>query len=352
MSTDHPHRHAVNHAVVIHGAKDVRVEDRPVEAPGDGQVRVAVQLGGICGSDLSYFRYGAVGAFQVTAPMVLGHEIVGVIDELGRDVAGWGHQDRVVVDPSSPCRRCERCREGRFNVCEQPRFLGSASTTPHTDGGFSSFVIANRQNLVAVPPQTTSQLAVFAEPLAVTVHAIHRAGGVSGARILVVGAGPIGSLLCAAAHAGGAAEVVVADLDHTRLQRAVALGADRGVLVGEQDVGVGYDVVFEASGSGAAIADSLTRARRGGRVVLVGLPHSAPIPIPIALAVPREIDLLGSFRFNHAEFVDAVDLIVDGLDLLPLLTDTVRVDAAPAAFELAAQPSSMKVQLDFAEAAV
>ncbi len=341
------HAHGVNHAVVIHGAHDVRVEERPIQEPGTGEVRVAVELGGICGSDLSYYRKGAVGDFRVVSPMVLGHEIVGEVDEIGPGVRGWDDRDRVVVDPSSPCGTCDRCREGRSNVCERPRFLGSAATTPHTDGGFANFVVARTANLVPVPARTASDVAVFAEPLAVTVHAVHRAGGVRGARVLVVGAGPIGSLLCATAHAEGAAEVVVADLDRQRLALAEAVGADRSAVVGEDDPGTEFDLVFEASGAAPAIADTLTRARRGGRVVLVGLPHGGPLPIPVAVAVPREIDLLGSFRFNHDEFVHAVELLVDGLPIDPLRTGTMAVTAAPDAFALAAQPTSMKVQLDF-----
>lgn len=336
-----------NHAVVIHGAGDVRVEELAIPQPAEREVVVAVELGGICGSDLSYYRKGAVGDFRVLQPMVLGHEIVGTVRGAGTKVAGVDEGSRVVVDPSSPCGTCARCQEGRSNVCERPSFLGSASTNPHTDGGFMSFVKANVANLVGIPADVPSSMAVFAEPLAVTVHAINRAGGVRGARILVVGAGPIGSILVAAARRMGADEIVVTDLDPTRLERAALVGADTTVLAGVEELGRDFDLVFEASGSAAAISDAVTRVRRGGRAVFVGLPHSAPIPVPIALAVPRELDLIGSFRFNHNEFVDAVALISGGLDLSPLHTLTMNASDAPAAFELACQPTAMKVQLDF-----
>ena len=337
-----------NQAVVIHGAGDVRVEDRAVPTPGVGEVRVAVELGGICGSDLSYYRKGAVGDFKVTAPMVLGHEIIGLTHEVGGSVKNVDAGARVVVDPSSPCQMCARCREGRSNVCERPRFLGSAATTPHTDGGFASFVIARNENLVAIPDSLASSSAVFAEPLAVTVHAIGRAGGVRGARILVVGAGPIGSILVAAARAMGADHIAATDIDASRLERATAVGADTTSMAGEQDPGTDFDIVFEASGAPSGIADAFGRVRRGGHLVLVGLPHAGPIGVPIALAVPREIGIMGSFRFNHTEFVTAVDLLAAGLDLSPLLTQTVDAIDAAEAFVAASAPEAMKVQLSFA----
>lgn len=338
---------ASNRAVVIHGARDVRVEDRPMPRPAGDDVVVAVHLGGICGSDLSYYRSGAVGDFRVVQPMVLGHEIVGTVCDAGSTASRFHEGSRVVVDPSSPCRGCARCLEGRRNVCDQPRFLGSASTNPHTDGGFMSFVTTSAANLVAVPTTVPSSAAVFAEPLAVAVHAVNRAGGVRGARILVIGAGPMGNIIVALARRLGADEIVVTDLEPSRLERASLVGADTTVLAGAEDAGRGFDLVIEASGSGAGIADSLARVRRAGRVVLVGLPNCGPVPVPIALVVPNETDVIGSFRFDHDEFVDAVDLISSGLDLSPLHTATTAASDAPIAFELACERTTMKVQLDF-----
>ena len=334
-------------AVVIHGAEDVRVESRPIVAPSNDEVQVGVELGGICGSDISYYKHGAVGSFRVTAPMILGHEVIGRVRELGRGVTTVSSGDRIAVDPSSPCQTCDRCREGRWNICLNPSFLGSASTQPHTDGGFSSVIVTRAQNLVPLDPGLDDQLAVFAEPLAVTVHAIARAGGVSGARVLVMGAGPIGAMLVALAKTGGAAEVAVADLDQGRLTTARAVGADRLVLVGSEDLGSGYDVVFDASGSAPAISDGLGRVRRGGRFVLVGLPHGGPVPLPVNLAVTGEVDVVGSFRFNHSEFRQAVDHLADGLDLRPFISERYGIDEASAAFVDASSGSSMKVQIGF-----
>jgi L-idonate 5-dehydrogenase len=336
-----------NHAVVIHGAGDVRVEERAEPLPGEGQVQVTVELGGICGSDISYYRHGAVGDFRVLRPMVLGHEVIGTVSKIGGGVDGEHEGRRVAVDPSSPCGRCDRCLEGRSNVCLFPTFLGSASTDPHVDGGFSSLLTTRAANLVPVPGGLAGSDIVFAEPLAVGVHAINRAGDIRDRRVLVIGAGPIGAILAAATVRSGAGQVTVTDLDPARLDLAAAMGVHETAQAGQDDVEAGYDVVFECSGSAKGIQSALELARKGGAVVLVGLPHGGPVAVPVGLGVSREIDLLGSFRFCHDEFVAAVDLLGDGLDLSPLHTDTYAAIEAPNAFETAIAPGSMKVQLDF-----
>ena len=336
------------HAIVIHGAGDVRVEPRPVPLPGKGEVQVGVELGGICGSDISYYKHGAVGAFTVTAPMILGHEVVGRVREIGETVSGFDADVRIAVDPSSPCMRCDRCVEGRWNICLNPSFLGSASTQPHTDGGFASVIVSRSQNLVALEDHLPDQLAVFAEPLAVTVHAIERSGGVRGRRVLIVGAGPIGGMIIALSAHLGADEVTAADVESERLATATALGAHRTVLVGADDVGTGYDVVFDASGAAPAIADALGRVRRGGKLVLVGLPHGGPVPLPVNLGVTGEIDILGSFRFNHDEFERSLAHLTNGLDLSPLISNRYNAAEASDAFVEAASGQAMKVQLNFA----
>ena len=334
-------------AIVIYGAGDVRVEERTAPRPQAGEVQISVELGGICGSDISYYKYGAVGAFTVTAPMILGHEVVGRVGRIGRSVKGIEPGERIAVDPSSPCLRCDRCQDGRWNICLNPSFLGSASTQPHTDGGFSSTIVSRSQNLVPIANGLDDELAVFAEPLAVTVHAMKRAGRVEGTRVLVVGAGPIGAMIVALAAHLGAAEVTAADVESERLPIASALGAHYTVLVGSDDLGGEYDIVFDATGSPRAITDAVGRVRRGGRLVLVGLPHAGPVPLPVNLAVTGEIDILGSFRFNHDEFEQALAYLTDGLDLRPLISNRYQAHQAAAAFTEAASGQAMKVQLDF-----
>lgn len=339
----------LNRAVVLHGAGDVRVEERPEPVPGTGDVQVHVELGGICGSDLSYYRHGAVGRFTVKRPMILGHEVIGTVRRAGGDVSNGVEGERFAVDPSSPCMRCDRCREGRTNTCMNPTFLGSASTDPHVDGGFSSLLVTSAQNLVPLPAHLTGSAAVFAEPLAVNVHAIRRAGGVADKRILIIGAGPIGSILAAATLAEGAGEVTVVDLDQARLDRVHTMGVHHVTQPQDAEFRHEFDVVFEASGSAPGIAAAIEATRRAGTMVMVGLPHSDAIPLPIGLGVTNEIDVLGSFRFCHDEFVHAVELLSGGLDLAPLHTGSFAVSDAGSAFEYAVSGGAMKTQVDFSD---
>lgn len=335
------------HAVVIHAAEDVRVEERIVVPPAAGEVQVGVSLGGICGSDISYYKNGAVGRFKVTSPMILGHEVIGTVKDLGNGVSGFGDGQRIAVDPSSPCKECDRCKEGRFNICLNPSFLGSASTQPHTDGGFSSVLLSKAANIVHLDDALPNELAVFAEPLSVCVHAVARTGQIFGARVLVVGAGPIGGMLTSVCVAEGAAEVVVADIEPGRLETATALGAHGVRLVGSEDIGNDYDVVFDASGAAPAISDALERVRRGGVLCLVGLPHGGPVPMPVNLTITGEVDVVGSFRFNHGEFRRSLELLTGGLDLRPLISNRYGAHDAGAAFVEASSGKAMKVQLDF-----
>lgn len=199
-------------ACVVHTAGDLRVEHRSPAPPGPGQVTVAVALGGICGSDLHYYRHGRVGDFTVREPMVLGHEVVGHVAALGAGTEGPAVGTPVAVHPATPCDRCPDCAAGRRNICADTRYLGSAARTPHVQGGFAQLLTAPAAQIRPLPRELDLRRAVLAEPLSVALHAVHRAGDVTGKRVMVTGAGPIGCLVTAVLRHRGAAEIVVSDL--------------------------------------------------------------------------------------------------------------------------------------------
>ena len=338
-------------ACVVHGAGDLRVEDIEASVVGDDEVEVGVELGGICGSDLHYFRHGGVGDFTLKQPMVLGHEIVGTILSVGASVDGWRVGQRVAVNPSKPCTRCYGCTSGHYNLCSDMRFLGSAARTPHVQGGFKERHVARVDQLVAVPDHLRSEVAVFAEPLAVAMHAVSRAGALLGQRVLVTGAGPIGALIALAARRAGAAEVIVTDLADEPLAIVKKAGATETINVSNQtelrDLPEA-DVTFEASGAPAALSMGFELTRRGGRVVMVGLLPSGTVPMLGNRLVAKELDVLGSFRF-HEEFRWAVQALGDGLDVSALHSATFPLERAAEAFALAGnRAEAMKVQLSFA----
>lgn len=336
------------HACVVHGAGDLRVQDWPDHGPAPGEVELRVRLGGICGSDLHYYHRGGVGDFRVVEPMVLGHEVVGVVESLGDGVAGPAPRTRVAVHPATPCGRCPECRDGRPNVCRDTRYLGSAARRPHVQGGFRERLSVPASQVRVLPDSLPWERAVLAEPLSVALHAVHRAGDVAGRRVVVTGAGPIGCLVVAALRSAGAAEVVACDLLEEALAVATAVGATATVRAGASGGGMpeDVDVAVEASGSPAGLATCVGAVRRGGTVVLLGLLPPGEVPFPGNLVVTREVTVAGAFRFG-AEFDEALELLASGLGVDPLVTATYPLEEARAAFDVASdRRRSSKVLLD------
>jgi L-idonate 5-dehydrogenase len=337
-------------AAVLHGAMDLRWEARPLEALPANAVRVRFGAGGICGSDLAYYRYGRSGDFVLTSPLVLGHEVAGTIAEVGASVRGRRVGERVAIHPARTCGRCPRCAEGRANLCERVFFMGSASKTPHMQGGFVEFIDVEPDRCFPVPDRTDLRDAALAEPLAVALHAVARAGSVAGERAVVFGAGPIGLLLMMVAKHGGAAHVTVVDVAAAPLAAAHRLGADAvvdasgngGALDGLADV----DVAFEASGSEAGVRNALAVLRRGGTLVQVGNLSRGDVTIPFNQVMAKELRVAGSFRFGD-EFGEAVALIGSGaIAAGAIVSGQLPLAEAAEAFALAADRSrSVKVML-------
>jgi L-idonate 5-dehydrogenase len=341
----------MSRAVVIHAARDLRVEHRETGAPGPGQVRVRIAAGGICGSDLHYFQHGGFGAIRVKHPMVLGHEVAGVIDAIGPGVTGLHAGQAVAVNPSLPCGRCRYCLDGAAQHCLDMRFYGSAMRDPHVDGGFREALVCEAAQAVPLPDGLDTTMAAFAEPLAVCLHAARQAGPLLGRRVLVTGCGPIGALAIAAARMGGAREIVATDLSDAPRTVALRMGADRfhadpeALAAYAPDKGF-FDVALEASGSPRALLGILPVVKPGGTIVQIGI--GGDVPVPMSVLAAKEITWRGTFRF-HAEFAMAVEaLAARRIDVAPLLTDRFPIERAAEAFALAADRSrAMKVQIAF-----
>lgn len=334
-------------ACVLHGAHDVRVERIERQPVGPRDAEIAIALGGICGSDLSYFLKGGVGDFKVREPMVLGHEVVGTVVTVGPEIDMGMVGQRVVINPGRTCGMCGPCRSERSNVCEDVFFLGSAARFPHVQGAFRERLVIEASQLVVLPEHLAFEMAVFAEPLAVAIHAIHRAGTVRDRSVLVVGAGPIGALLTLVALREGCTDITVADLRDGPLETARRVGATRAVNIsaGHEELGAAQ-VVFEASGAPAGLATALQCVDRGGIVVQVGLLPTGVVSVPGNLIVTKDVDVRGSFRFTAADFEEALAALSDGLDVAPLVTARIDIGSADRAFALASdRTASVKVQL-------
>ncbi len=341
-------------AAVIHAPHDLRIETIDTPAVGPRQVAVRIRAGGICGSDLHYYHDGGFGTVRLQQPMILGHEIAGEVMEVGTAVTRVRPGDPVAVNPSLACGQCRFCLGGQANHCLDMRFYGSAMRMPHVQGGFREILVCSEEQAFAVPPGVALETAAFAEPLAVCLHAARQAGPLLGRRVLVTGAGPIGALCLLVARHAGARDVVVTDIIDAPLAMARRIGADHAINTAVDpdalrafEVDKGYfDVVIEASGSGAALAGAIAAARPGAVIVQLGI--GAERPLPLNALVSKEITVRGSFRF-HEEFGLAVDVLASGaIKVAPLLTETVPLAEAVRAFDLASDKSrAMKVQLAF-----
>jgi len=338
-------------AVVAHGRADLRVERIPLAAPRPDEALVDITYGGICGSDLHYWRHGAVGESVLRAPMVLGHEVVGRVARPAADGSGPAAGARVAVHPATPgAGDGSRYPAARPNLSPGGGYLGSAARYPHCDGAFAEQAVLPSRMLRPLPESLPWEVAALAEPASVAWRALGRAGEVSGRRLLVVGAGPIGLLVVAAAQTLGAAEVVAADLHPAPLALARQLGATATLtaLDTEALAGVDADVVVECSGSPRGLATAVRGATRAGRVVMVGLLPSGEQPALISLAISRELELVGSYRF-----VDEIDEVIarladTSLAVGPVVTHRYPLEQALDAFEAAADASrSSKVLLRF-----
>jgi len=336
-------------ACTIHGARDLRLEPVASQSLQPNEVRLHLGAGGICGSDLHYFSEGRVGAFVIRQPLVPGHEASGVVAELGSAVTRVRRGQKVAINPSHPCGRCDYCREGRFNLCRSMFFLGSASVFPHAQGLFREHIVIGEAQLTPIDEAEISLGEIAcAEPLSIGLHAIRRAGDVLGKCVFITGAGTIGCMSVIAARLAGAQRVVVCDLNERALQMARTVGADLGVAGGNAALAAladSADVAIEAAGSPAALDTCLATVRRGGRVVQVGtLPASVDFPGNSLMV--RELDYVGAFRAER-EFDMAVAAIrTRRADVRPLITAQVPLSKAREAFELALdRTQSTKVQL-------
>ena len=336
-------------AVVVHGPNDLRIDELPEPVAGPGEVVLDVEWGGICGSDLSYWRHGASGTAQLKSPLVLGHEVAGRIAQLGDGVENLDvgqpvtvHPAELVGDGSLPARL-----KGRTNLYPQVRYFGSAAFDPHTDGGFSERKLVRAAQVRPLPDGVDTLRGALAEPLAVAMHAVNRAGNLAGRDLLVNGAGPIGSLVVAAAKYAGARTVIATDINDASLRIAKAMGADEVLNVsGGRTLPEDMELVFEATGIPAVLGGVLRATARGGTIVQVGNLPGAPALAALGDLVTREITWIGSYRFVD-EITDALRAMADGLDVSPVITHKFGIDQAAEAMQTAADPTadSSKVML-------
>lgn len=341
-------------AAVLHGARDIRIEGHLRPKLDAGMVLLRIRRVGICGSDLHYFEHGYCAAFVPDRPFILGHELTAEVVAVGEGVDSVQVGKRVTVNPARSCGFCEYCKAGRPNLCGQIIMLGSASTTPPTDGAFADFVTVRSDQCHELPAEVDDGLGAMIEPFAVALHAVKRAGDVSGKRVLVIGAGTIGLLVASAARTFGGTPVAVSDIVASRRAKALEFGAEAALDPTASDLhesvreltGTGFDVVFEASGSAAALRGTFDLVRRGGTIVQIGTLGTADIPIPVNQVMINEISFVGSMRYGNV-FDEAIRLVTSKrVNLQPFISSVFPLEESAEALRLAGDKSqTLKIQV-------
>jgi len=345
-----------NLSFVLKKPGEVAFEERPIpklSSPYD--VLVQVRWTGICGSDVHYWQHGAIGDFIVKAPMVLGHESSGTVTEVGEHVTSVKVGDRVAMEPGIPCRRCSRCKEGKYNLCFDMRF----AATPPIDGTLAKYYVLPEDFAYKLPENMSFEEGALMEPLSVGVHINKQAGTKPGDTVVIFGAGPVGLLCGSVAKAYGANKIIIVDINQERLDFAKQYAATHTIvskkqpasetaaqIISECDLGEGADAVIDATGAEPCIQAGIHVLRAGGTYVQGGM-GKPDIMFPIGQAGAKELNIKGSFRYDAGDYSTAIGLVSSGrVSVQELISKKVKFTEAEEAFEDVAASRGIKILIE------
>jgi L-iditol 2-dehydrogenase len=326
-------------ATRLYGPGDFRVDDIPVPVPGPGQVLLQVLAVGVCGSGVHYFLDGGIGDDKVKEPFVIGHEFSARIAALGSGVYGPPVGTRVAVEPAIHCGKCEFCLEGHPNLCENILFC----STPPTQGALQEYMVHPADLVFPIPDSISDEEGAALEPLGIALHTVRLAQLHPGDTIAILGSGPIGLLTLQVALLSGARAAYVTDLVPERLAMAKAYGAtktfkaDEGDPVAwimEQTEGRGVDVAFEAGWAEETVAQAAEMARRGGKLIMIGIPREDVAIFPAHAVRRKGLTIKYVRRMKHT-YPRAIAMVQDGLiDVASLVTHRFSLERAAEAYQL------------------
>lgn len=335
--------------VLVRSIDDISIEEVPTPRPGTNELLVRSTVVGICGSD----THAALGHHPfIELPYRPGHEVVGVVAATGEGAEEFAPGTRVIVEPNLHCGTCAQCRSGRYNICRQLEVFGC-----QTPGGMADLFTIPADRVHRVPEGMSDLQAALVEPLATPVHAVAKAGDLTGRTVAVLGAGPIGLLVLAAARHAGAARIVVTDLLDSKRERAVRLGADSALPADAADLAAEAhaaldgpaDVVFDCVAREQSMAQAVDLVAKGGRIIVVGVGAAGSTPIRLDLVQDREIRIEGTLMYTADDYRTAFGLLASGaVDTDAIITATYPLEEAADAFAASLAPEHVKVMITVA----
>lgn len=330
----------------------IEFREIPVPELQAGQVLVKIMRIGVCGSDIHVYH----GKHPFTSyPVTQGHEVSGQVVALGEGVTEPAVGKKVTIEPQVVCGKCHPCRHGKYNLCEELKVMGFQTT-----GTASEFFAVDAAKVTLLPDEMTYDEGAMIEPLAVTVHAAKRFGQLEGAKVAILGCGPIGILLAQSCKALGAESVMITDISDKRLELAKACGADFTVNTRNHDFGDAMveafgpdkaDVIYDCAGNDITMGQAIKYARKGSTIVLVAV-YAGMATVDLAVLNDHELTLDSTMMYRHEDYVDAIRLVGEGkINLKPLMTSHFAFKDYLAAYEYieANVESTMKVLIDVGE---
>ncbi|MGD9047956.1 MAG: NAD(P)-dependent alcohol dehydrogenase [Anaerolineae bacterium] len=328
-------------ASLLHGIRDLRLEELARPTPGPDEVLLQVACVGVCGSDVHYYQHGRIGSQVVEEPIIMGHEFSACVVGLGSAVSSLELGQLVAIEPGISCGQCEPCLHGHPNLCPAVRFCG----TPPIDGVFAEYTVMPADNCFPLPDGMSAVEGAMLEPLGIAIHSVDLGHLKAGQTVAVLGAGPIGLLIAAAAKAAGASEIYVTEPLAYRRQFALDYIADVALDPETQDVvdgirqltaGRGVDVAFEAAGAPDTPQQAAAVTRIGGKVVIAGIPPDGMMVMRADTVRHKGLTIKIVRRMKHT-YPRAIRLVQSGMvDVKPLATHLLPLERISEAFEMVA----------------
>ncbi|MFZ0158690.1 MAG: alcohol dehydrogenase catalytic domain-containing protein [Kineosporiaceae bacterium] len=337
---------------VVVSADSIDVVSATVPRPGPRDALVRAVVAGICGSD----THAAHGRHPfIRLPYHPGHEVVGVVQEVGGEVTSVVAGQRVTVEPDLPCWACKPCTTGRQNLCENLQFFGCG----WEQGGMADYFTVAADRLHVVPDDLDYRAAALIEPTSTPVHAVRIAGDVTGKAVAILGAGTIGLLVLSVVRAHGARRVVVTDVLAAKRERALRLGADVAVDAAADDavaqvrtaLGESADVVFDCVAAQSTVNQAVAMASKGGTVVVVGVP-TGEVSVPLPIVQDHQVRIQGSATYLPEDYAESIVLLQRGaIPVDDIVTTVLPMESVAEAFEQSVSGDQVKVLLEIDAAA-